>query len=196
MQNTRPASCLNGQKQNIDRTGCKGKTLAILLINLLFLFTLHLSAIPSPINIIEIQYTHNATYTRSEEHQTYAVQAWTEFGIECNSVASADINVYIGKVTWYKKTTSTSGGASTLIRIHDKAYCKCVCLFIDYTFAIPLLGEDELVPVEVIHILQDNNISSGSGETDMLMESPLTSMYINWSRYADFTIYHSLEFLW
>ena len=30
VQNTRPASCLNGQKQNIDRTGCIGKTLAIL----------------------------------------------------------------------------------------------------------------------------------------------------------------------
>ena len=129
------------------------------------------------------------TYTWSEEHQTYAVQAWTEFGIECNSVSSADINVYyyIGEVTWYKKTISTSGGASSLIRIHDKAYCKCVCLFIDYTFAIPLLGEDELAPV-VIHILQDNDISSGSGETDMLMESPLTSMLTSTGAdIADFT---------
>ena len=60
-------------------------------------------------------------------------------------------------------------------------------MFIDYTFAIPLLGEDELVPV-VIHILQDNDISSGSGETDMLMESPLISMLTSTgANIADFT---------
>ena len=129
MQNTRPASCLNGQKQNIDRTGCIGKTLAILLINLFFLFTLHLSAIPPPINIIEIQYTHNATYTWSEEHQTYAVQAWTEFGIECNSVASADINVYVGEVTWYEKTTSTSGGQYIWSETHVGKIDRQTCVF-------------------------------------------------------------------
>ena len=44
-------------------------------------------------------------------------------------------------------------------------------MFIGYTFAIPLII---FIRLEVIHILQDDDISSGSGETDILMES-LTS---------------------
>ena len=84
---------------------CSEQMLIVSTVSSLYVFT----AITPPINVSESQYTnYNRTGDLAERSLTYFVLTGTQFGIECNSIASPS-NEFVGEITWYKKDTSESG---------------------------------------------------------------------------------------